>query len=167
MARRMREPAGQQEAFSELETTVPPKNPAHDRQPGLKWKMFEALIGYVLYQGYQNVARVMPQQVVGRRGVGGGKYVADWVVEHRGEKVLVSVKWQSSNGSFDVKVDAEADHLSYVVANTDASRAVLVLGGGAFSRKVSNRWLDGAHRVKGVTVMGTDKFLDMAYGCEL
>jgi hypothetical protein len=69
------------------------------------------------------------QQVrIGTR-CGGGIHKVDAVAAKKGERVLVSMKWQQTGGTAEQKVPFEVMCLADAVRAGHASRAYLVLGG--------------------------------------
>lgn len=75
--------------------------------------------------------KVQSQHPIGKR-FGGGKHIIDVVAENkRGEKFLVSLKWQQVSGTAEQKVPFEAICLADAILqeNSAYSKAYLVLGG--------------------------------------
>jgi PD-(D/E)XK nuclease superfamily protein len=78
--------------------------------------------------GYEYVTQVN----IGKR-LGGRRHIVDAVVERRGRKWLVSMKWQQVSGTAEQKVPFEVICLAEAVLPGSYEGAYLVLGGSGWS----------------------------------
>jgi hypothetical protein len=87
----------------------------------------QMIIPTLIGGGYQ----VYPQQHIGERFGGTRRHFIDVIAEDkRGEKFLVSLKWQQVSGTAEQKVPFEVICLSEAILSSDEfSKAYLVLGG--------------------------------------
>jgi len=109
-----------------------------------------------------------PQVEVGER-LGGGKHKVDLVaVNTRGEKILISLKWQQVTGTAEQKVPYEIMCLAEIIRATEEySRAYVVLGGPGWREGLkryftSNDWRYYIHNAEKVKVITLDEFVSLA-----
>ena len=85
--------------------------------------------------------RAQSQVLTGARP-GGGPHKVDALAEKNDEKIIISLKWQQSNGTAEQKVPFEVMCLADAIRERLAARAYLVLGGAGW--KLRSYYTSGA-----------------------
>lgn len=105
------------------------------------------------------------QVVVGQR-LGGGEHKADIVATNaRGEKIIISLKWQQASGTAEQKVPYEIMCLAEAVRGGGYSRAYVVLGGRGWSKRdyfTSGKWREYIQNAETVEVVTLEDFVALA-----
>lgn len=113
----------------------------------------------------QNAGYIMRRQVPCGKAFG-SKIVVDIVCSLPGvaEEIIVSIKWQREQGSFDEKIPAEVEKLHKLLPRGNIVRAYVLLAGPGFRRAKRERWCEGEIDTARVRVVDLDFFIAAA-GC--